>query len=707
MKRLFLILLFLFLSLALITALSLAPITTLYRHVDAEQQVLQAFDRNGTPLSFHYHARWNTSDRLPLYRFPPLLVEAMLHSEDKRFYAHQGIDWRARASALVTNLRRGERVRGASSITEQIVRMLHPRPRSLWAKWREGFEAMRLEASVSKESLLEFYLNQVPYASGRRGVVQAARFYFGRDLDTLSTQEILALVVLVRAPSSYDLHQHPGRIHNAVARLAAQLLPADDAARVAGDPLILGLPESPVDASHFLHYVRSQPAVGTRIQLTTSLDATLQQQLQQILDQRVSQLADKKVRHGAAIVIDHSNNAILAWVVAGEDTDIDILTTPRQPGSAMKPFLYAAALDKGWTAATTIDDSPIREAIGTGLHRFRNYSQRYHGMVTVREALGNSLNIPALLTIRFVTPVRYLSLLHALGFASLGANIELYDEGLALGAGEVTPLELATAYSTLARGGMYRPAAFLLDDAARLAEGTQVFTPEAAAIIGNILSDPWARALEFGRASILTLPVQTAVKTGTSTDYRDAWAAGYNYRHTVVVWMGNLDRSPMDGVTGSTGPALALRSIFAELTRDKDTHGLPMPRTLETHTVCIDAKETPPCATREEYFIRGSFVPENPQPQTPDTLELVQPTHNLRIAFDPRVPADLQSFRFTLRGVPADANVRWVLNGEALAETDVPYYDWRVVRGTYILAVTIVREHGSEKTLPAVRFVVK
>lgn len=692
-------------ALMVATLHAMAPVSQLFAHTDNTADTLQAFDRNGTALSYHYHARWNHDDVLPLHAFPPLLVQAMLHSEDKRFYAHHGVDWRARGSAFVTNLIQGKRVRGASSITEQVVRMLHPRPRTLWSKWVEGFDAMRLESAISKEALLEFYLNQVPYGSGRRGVVQAARFYFGRDIDTLSTKEMLALVVLVRAPSSYDLYRHKGRIEGAVTRLATAILPNDAHAAFATQPLTLGLAEPPVDASHFLRYVRMQSMAPHTSRLTTTLDAALQQQVQHILDQRVAQLASKHVGHGGALVVDHHTREVLAWVVAGEATDIDIITTARQPGSAMKPFLYASALMKGWTAATPLDDSPLREAIGTGMHRFRNYSHRYHGTVSLREALGNSLNIPALLTIRHVTPDSYLSTLHALGFTSLDANAERYDEGLALGAGEVTPLELAAAYSTLARGGSAAALrVFLHED--RHTGDRPVFTPEVSAIIGDILSDPWARVREFGRASVLSLPVQTAIKTGTSTDYRDAWAAGYNHRYTVVVWMGNLDGSPMDGVTGSTGPALALRSIFSELTRNQHTAKLSMPRTLERHAVCIDVSASPPCATREEYFIRGSYHAVNaPKVQVP--LELVQPTDRLRIAYDPRIPAALQSFRFMVRGVAPGARVRWTLNGAALADDEALYYDWPVERGRYRLQVSITDTAGQETALPTVRFSVK
>lgn len=699
MKRVLLIALLAPLGLAVATLLSLQPVAEALHQVTSDNDRLQVTDRRGEVLSITYQNRWNRYDTLPLYAMPPLLPEAFIMSEDKRFHAHGGVDWRARLGAVWQYLAHDVPMRGASSIPEQVVRMLHPRKRTIWSKWLEGFEAASLSRHYSKREILDFYLNQLPYGGQRRGVVQAARYYFDRDLATLTPKEILALVVLARAPTAYDLYAHEGKIDAAIQRLAVQL----DVA-VQAQPLELALPSGPVDASHFIRALRLSAPPSSAERIRTTLDASLQRMLQQMLDDRLARLARKKVQHAAALVVDHRSGDILAWVSAG-GTEYDTVTTARQPGSTLKPFLYGAALAKGWTPATLIDDAPITEAVGTGLHQFRNYSQRYYGPVTLREALGNSLNTPALRTIRFVTPEAYLPLLHRLGFASLTDSAERYDEGLALGAGEVTLFELVQAYSTLAHRGAFRPLRYTLD--APDITGQQVFSYEVASLLSHILSDPWAREKEFGRSSILSLPVQTAVKTGTSSDYRDAWAVGYNHRYTVGLWMGNLDRTPMDGITGSTGPALTLRAVFAELERFGEAAPLPLSPALERHEICVAAPDGSPCRERSEYFVAGTYVPDAPEAPAVRRRELVQPTQGLRLAIDPRVPRSLQQFPFVLRGVQPGENVRWELNGAVLADGEAARIDWPLEKGTHRLTVTILRGGGQEEPLPAVTFHVK
>lgn len=263
------------------------------------------------------------------------------------------------------------------------------------------------------------------------------------------------------------------------------------------------------------------------------------------------------------LVIERATGNILTWVVESSDKDtaaVNAVLAPRQPASAQKPLLYALALTKGMTAATEIKDAPFSRAVGSGVHHFKNYSRTYYGDVTLRQALGNSLNIPALKTIEFVGIKTYFDFLRQIGFSHFEKNADFYREGLALGNAEVTLPELSRAYLMLANGGILKP---LRAFKGQECETEKRVLPETAAtLIGNILSDPLARQLEFGADSILNFPVQTAVKTGTSTDYRDAWAMGYNADFVAGVWLGNLTYEPMLDVTGASGPALLLRSVL-------------------------------------------------------------------------------------------------------------------------------------------------
>ncbi|MGH9334911.1 MAG: transglycosylase domain-containing protein, partial [Vicinamibacteria bacterium] len=318
----------------------------------AEESGLEAryLDRRGEMLSVSYDERWNRHDRLSLHEIPPFLAKAFIAAEDKRFYHHRGADWLARLHAAFTNLRAARAVRGASTITEQVVRMVHPRPRTLWSRWLEGFEAARLEDRFHKGEILEFYLNQVPYARNRRGVKQAAREYFDRDVDTLTPKESLALAVLVRSPSRLDLKKGTEAIEKPIERLASRLHAEGDLSdreldRIRSEPLAVTPPKIEIDAGHFIARV---PARGGKVVVTT-LDGSLQRRAQQLLDRRIDALADRGVTDGAVLVVDHETDEILAWVNGGgftqeEGAQIDMVLAPRQPGSTLKPFVYALAL---------------------------------------------------------------------------------------------------------------------------------------------------------------------------------------------------------------------------------------------------------------------------------------------------------------------------------------------------------------------------
>lgn len=673
---------------------------------------LQILDRDGKPLTFSYQNQWNTYDNIALHEIPELLQQAFIAAEDKRFFEHHGVDWLARGNALWERIKHGRTSRGASTITEQVVRMLHPRKRSYWSKWIEGLEAIALETQVGKADIFEFYLNQVPYSSNRRGVIQAARFYFGRDVNTLSTKEMLALAVLVRAPSKFDLYDGKVQIEDSINRLASTLaqrniLDAQSVLSLKKYDLVLSSTKLPVQAFHFVDYVREHTgseAAWNQSKIVTTLDGNLQQFIEGLLENRLKSMSSKNINNAAAIVIDNKTHEILAWVSVGskcKKTDnqasgckIDMVTVPRQPGSALKPFLYGAAMEKGWTAATIIDDSPYSDSVGKGIHHFHNYSNTYYGKVTLRTALGNSLNIPALHTINYVTPEKYLSILQTLGFKSLTRSADFYDEGLALGNGEVSLFELAQAYSAIANRGIFEPLKITFYRDAP-SEKKRIYSDEISSLIGNILSDPWARNLEFGRSSVLNLPTQTAVKTGTSTDYRDAWAMGYNHRYTVGIWMGNTDYTPTDGITGSLGPALALRAIFNELTKNSETAPLYLSPKLVAKDVCIKPEDTerknPDCARHTEYFVPQEEEKKSAVAPASDKINIFRPANGMEMAVDPRIPPKKQVFEMRLSGALETDEVEWIIDDKKHNRTTGTKFLWPTEKGKHYVEAIVWR----------------
>ena len=707
---------------AIFTTANLQPVPETLRAVLEDSHHVQILDRQAEPLNTTYQNYWNIHDTRALHEMPEFLKSAFIISEDKRFFQHNGPDWRARLSAVGANVKSLRSVRGASTITEQAVRMLHPRRRTIQSRWLEGFEASKLEAAFSKDEIFEFYLNQVPYAANRRGVAQAARYYFDRDLETLSRKEILALVVLVRAPSRMDLWKDTIRVDASIERLTDRLIEhglitEHDKKTLIAEPLSLRSPKSPIAAQEFVSHIKSHPLVDQAgwPKVKSSLDANLQTSVQTMLDQRVEYLKGKNVHNGAVLAIDHTSGEILVWAVAGKDDEntpgkyIDAVTTPRQPGSALKPFLYALALEKGWTAATIIDDAPLTELVGNGLHSYQNYSRTFYGDVTLRQALGNSLNIPALKALQYVGAEDYLDTLNRFGFAGLTRHSDFYGDGIALGNGEVTLLELVTAFGALANNGLYRPLT-PFQFGLGIDAGEQVLSPETASLMGNILSDASARELEFGAYSVLNFPVQTAVKTGTSSDYRDSWAIGYNHRYTVGVWMGNLDQTPTDGLTGSVGPALLLRSIFSELGKVGGNKALPIHRKLVKADLCKHnmqpKSKNGTCEAFSEYFLPGSPPALRLEPLKKQEIRLRQPFNGLHIAYDPRIPPGSQAFEFQIQGISSDDNVIWKVNGQEI-NTRGGIYAWPVKKGQHSVQASVWRQGQQIASINDTNFIVK
>jgi penicillin-binding protein 1C len=745
------------------TSLDLRPLPASLLPEDSETRKPQVFDRNSVPLSVTYQNRWNT-EYVPLHDIPGLVQSAFVQSEDRSFYRHSGVDWLARFHALVQNIKALRGVRGASTITEQVVRMLHPRPRTVWSRWIEGIEAARLESLFSKSEILEFYLNEVPYGHQRRGVVQAARFYFDRDPDTLSPKESLALAVLVRAPSSMDPRQEPQSLEKAISRLADLLLERkllnENQYRNTRQPgFEFARSNRFIEATHFVRHVlrgveieSSDVELGSQSplppfgkggnstgRLVSTLDGQLQQKVQSILNTRLEALRSSEVGNGAVLVVDHVRDEVLAWVsggACGGDPDdwIDGVTTPRQPGSTLKPFLYALAMEMGWTPATIIADAPMVQPVGSGLHNFHNYSRVYYGPLRLRDALGNSLNTPAIRTIQFTGTEKFLEWLRLLGFTGLDRSSDYYGQGLALGDGEVSLFELVRAYSVLARGGEFHELR-LLPEGNELQEGARkVIGERTASLITDILCDPQARRLEFGEGHIFRFPVRTAVKTGTSTDHKDSWAIGFTDRHTVGVWMGNLDRRPTRGITGAIGPALVLRAVFAELNRYREPGLIPVDNGLKRVCICsvTGLLAGPQCPRMDELFeperVPVAVCPGHDNRQdTPRTgqkilsaatgkpaglnaIRLTQPTPNLQLAIDPRIPRDLQAFAVKIPDDPEIRKVEWIIDDARAGETGVREnkYLWPIERGTHSAKARIWRIDDSDPVVtPEVVFVVK
>jgi penicillin-binding protein 1C len=285
---------------------------------------------------------------------------------------------------------------------------------------------------------------------------------------------------------------------------------------------------------------------------------------------------------------------------------------------------------------------------------------------------------------------------------------DYYGDGLALGNGEVTLFELVQAYTVLANKGVFSPLRVLQDKQLPY-ESKRIYSEEVASLIANILSDPTARNLEFGNGNLLNFPVQTAVKTGTSSDYRDAWAVGFNYHYTAGVWMGNLDGSSMDGVTGSTGPAMVLRSIFAELNKFEETRPLYLSPKLIKMNICDSAIKVRDgdCLYRTEWFIAGT-EPETEKHEPPEeVIKLVRPINGLHMAMDPRIPDNQEAFEFFIEGISKNDIVEWEIDDNPSEKTHDGSYLWPLKRGIHTVKATVWRDNDKLLQTDKIQFCVK
>lgn len=598
-------------------------------------------DSTGSPLRYSYADEWNCNEIAGLASIPPLLISAVIAAEDGRYFSHKGVDWWSRANGLWLNLRKFRTVRGSSTITEQVVRMIYPRRRTFWSKWIEGWEAYSLERKNSKNEILEFYLNQVPFNERRRGVVQAARGFFGRDLSVLTKSEIIAIAAMIKNPSRM------GRGYLELGRRLGEDLSSEQ--------LRFAAPTSPLAAPHFISFVKTQPYENpTR----TTLDPGLQRSAQKLLDEVLKSESKHEMNNGAVILADHQTDEILVWSVGdgkfGQATAYNAVLQKRQPGSSLKPFLYATAFESGFAPDTLVEDAPLADSVGAGLHNYRNYSRVFYGWISLREALANSLNVPGIRIIKQIGVDSFLHKLKLLHLDSLTQSAAHYGEGLALGNGEVSLLEMIGAYGTLARSGIYRPLRVLRSQ--KIAEGERIFTERSALAVSSILSDANARRLEFGRGGNLEFPVQTAVKTGTSTDFRDAWAFAYNYKFVAGIWIGNLNNRPTNGLSGSAAPMLVLRALMNEAIRGRITEKL---------TRATDLTGIP----KIESDLNG--------------FRIKKPGEHTHMALDPRIPVSSQAFTFEVEGHSPEKSVSWWIDGKKVGENSDGKLKWPLVKGRH------------------------
>jgi penicillin-binding protein 1C len=550
-------------------------------------------DRDGTLLrevraDDATRARW-----VPLGEVGENATMAVLAAEDRRFYHHHGVDFLAVGRALVSNLVHRRVVSGASTLTMQLARLVRPAPRTAWGKFRQAALAIRIEASLSKSQVLEEYVNRAPFGPSVRGLDAASRLYFDKAPSELSVAEAAALAAIPRGPAVYSMSKHVDRVKRRRDRVLDRMLDAgwiseEAHDRAVSEPLVVQRQKGTFGAPHLIAAIRAGavgqvPVLGAET-VTTTVARDLQHEAEFAVQAMLRPLAKRRVTAASVVVIDNATGELLAYVGSPSFGDAahggqnDGVRAERQPGSTLKPFVYGLAMERlGFTAATALPDVELHLPVSTGVYAPNNYDERFHGPVRLREALANSLNVPAVWTASELGPDAVLARLRELGFSSLSSAPDAYGPGIALGDGEVTLLELTNAYATLARGGAWLPVRAVRQATARggrtvvapAAEPRRVMPAPVAHVLTDILRDDHARLASFGDRSALDLPFDVAAKTGTSKGFRDNWTVGFTREVTVGVWVGNFDGSPMREVSGITGAAPIFRVVMEAAMRDR------------------------------------------------------------------------------------------------------------------------------------------
>jgi penicillin-binding protein 1C len=574
-------------------------------------------DRNGLFLGTLLTQNQERTMAVPLAAVSPHFRQAILAAEDADFYRHGPLDLPAIARATVQAVQARHVVSGASTITMQLARLLQPAPRTIPNKLREVWRSWQLSAGMPRTEILTAYINRLPMGGNIYGVEAAARLYFGTAAADLTLAQASLLAAIPNNPNSLN----PYRYWDALKRrqiyvldrmVAAGFVSAQQARRAAATAVSLQPPQQGIVAApHFLFWMARQLPPDGLTDIATTLDRPLQAFVATQVQEVVRSLAARNVRQAAALVIDNATGEVLAYVgspdyFAGQPlAQNDGVQALRQPGSTLKPFLYQLALERRAIRSNTVlPDVPTYYAIpGARLYRPMDYDESFRGPVRVRLALANSLNVPAVRVLERVSVEGFLQRLQQLGFQHLDRPATHYGLGLALGSGEVSLWELAQAYLTLARRG--NPVPLQGVPAKAGAELNSYGQPETWALVANMLGDRHARSLSFGVDSVLNLPFPAAVKTGTSSHYRDNWTVGFTTDYTVATWVGNFDGSPMQDMSGVDGAAPLWHRIMLHLHEGNEPEALPPPTGLVQRPICAlsGLRPTAACPTVVQEYI--------------------------------------------------------------------------------------------------------
>ncbi len=535
---------------------------------------------------------------------------AAVAGEDKRFFHHHGVDPIALFRASVQNILSGRIVSGASTISTLVIKLTgEPRPRNLFTKCIEAFRALQMEQIRTKKEIMEQYLNRAPFGSNLIGIAAAARRYFGKKPRDLTLAESALLMGVPQSPSRLRPDRYPGRSRERMSHILERmeeggLISEEEKQEALKQPIMAGFHSLPGSAPHFCDLIVSKYQGEKTVR--TFLERELQKMVEETLKKDSGSRSAAGITGGAVVIIHVPSGEVRALTGSPDyenpiSGQVNCAVSPRSPGSTLKPFIYGLAFDRGLgTPETILADVPTAWSD----YRPENFDGSFRGPVTVRSALTDSLNVPAVGVTKRLGVQELLQLLRQAGLTTLDKPAGHYGLGIAIGDGEVTLLDLTNAYAGLARGGVFIPYRLIVSD--EPLNRRRLFSPGAAWLITDILRNKNRRASPDNIPIASTCP-EFAWKTGTSNGYRDAWAIGYTPEYAVGVWIGNPNGAPVQDLIGSTMAGPVLKDIFRRLYPKGNAPPFPRPEAVKTRKVCALTGLLP---TRNcPATIEGDYIP--------------------------------------------------------------------------------------------------
>ncbi len=663
-------------------------------------------DRHGKVIhELRVDAKGRRLDWKELKDISPALIAAVLHTEDKRFYEHHGVDWKAAGAAAIKNIFSNTQ-RGASTISMQVAAMLNKelRPkakkRSIGQKWDQMQAARELEGTWKKDEVLDAYLNLVTFRGELQGIAASAQGLFDKDATGLDEQESVVLASLIRSPNAA-----PNAVANRACMLAESMghkTTCEDLKLLAAKTLVG--PYGVKQGTGLAPQVAQKLLKNGMTSAFSTLDTGLQRFASDTLQYHLAAVKKQNVHDGAVLVADNRTGEILAYVANSGDLSsaryVDGIVARRQAGSTLKPFLYGLAFDRRLlNPSSVLIDSPLDVPTAYGVYRPENYDNDFKGPVQARDALASSLNVPAVKTLTLVGVGAFVSKLGEAGFGQLESE-EQYGFSIALGTADVTLYELVNAYRTLANRGVWSE--LKITSVKSTAKKRRVYSEEAALLVSDILSDREARSITFGLENPLSTKFWTAVKTGTSKDMRDNWCIGYSERYTVGVWVGNFSGEPMWNVSGMTGAAPVWHEVMGYLHAKVPSRPMKMPK----YMVLQAGNARTFDLQKKEFAIKGAeTVSQQSEPVvtsgTSSSLQrIIYPAQGMIIALDPDIPEDRQRVFFEA-DVQGDL-LRWRLNSTEIGRASETI-SWKPLPGTYTISLI----DADDAVIDSVNFYVK